>query len=69
MKRGHKAVPNLITLLVALACFVAPPARPAFAQDIIDEWATVQVPPPPELMKVMVDPKTTDPVQQAGVLQ
>jgi nicotinamidase-related amidase len=59
MKRGHGSVPNLITLLVALACFGEPLARLANAQDIIDDWEKVQVPPPPELKKVTVDPMTT----------
>jgi isochorismatase family protein len=58
MKRRHKLRPNLIAFLLILACFGAV-ARRANAQDIIDEWASVQIPPPPELKKVTVDPKTT----------
>jgi nicotinamidase-related amidase len=32
---------------------------PLSAQSVIDEWATVQAPPPPPLSKVTVDPRTT----------
>lgn len=59
MMRGRKSLPNLIALLLALACLVGPLARPANARDIIDDWANVQVPQPPELKKVTIDPKTT----------
>ena len=34
-------------------------AAPALAQTIVDEWATVKVPPAPELRSVTVEPKTT----------
>jgi len=34
-------------------------AAPSSAATIIDEWATVKVPPPPELKSVTLDPKTT----------
>jgi len=33
--------------------------RPASAQDVIAEWNSVKMPPPPELKDVTVDPKTT----------
>ena len=33
--------------------------QPASAQTIVDEWASVQAPPPPALKPVTVDPKTT----------
>jgi nicotinamidase-related amidase len=59
MKRGHRSVPNLITLLAAWACLGGRLALPANAQDIIEEWGSVQVPPPPELKQVTVDPRTT----------
>jgi nicotinamidase-related amidase len=46
--------PKLLTaVLLALA-----PIAPATAQTIIDDWANVKVPPPPELKSVTVDPKT-----------
>jgi nicotinamidase-related amidase len=34
-------------------------SRPLSAQSIIEEWATVPVPPPPPLSQVVVDPQTT----------
>jgi hypothetical protein len=52
MKRGLK-LGTMITLLPILACIAGN------GQDIIDDWANVQVPPSPELKKVTVDPKTT----------
>ncbi|HEX5801551.1 MAG TPA: isochorismatase family protein [Azospira sp.] len=39
----------------ALALFAAS----ASAQTIVDEWAEVKAPPPPELKAVTIDPKTT----------
>ncbi len=39
-----------------VTCIVAPSAQ---AKTIIDEWASVKVPPPPALHAVTVDPKTT----------
>jgi nicotinamidase-related amidase len=44
------------TLLAAIASFAAPPAG---ANDIIAEWSSVKLPPPPQLKPVTVDPKTT----------
>jgi nicotinamidase-related amidase len=47
-------------LIAALAAvFIAALAIPAQAATIIDEWASVKVPPAPELKPVTVDPKTT----------
>lgn len=43
-------------VLAAVANFGTLPAR---AQTIVDEWSSVKMPPPPELKKVKVDPKTT----------
>ena len=34
-------------------------AVPSSAATIIDEWAEVKAPPPPELKSVTLDPKTT----------
>jgi nicotinamidase-related amidase len=44
--------------LAALAAVLSYGA-PSSAETIIDEWATVKVPPPPELKSVTLDPKTT----------
>jgi len=34
-------------------------ALPARATDVIAEWSTIQIPPPPTLKPVTVDPKST----------
>jgi nicotinamidase-related amidase len=46
-------------LTAALACLIGFFAGPAFGQNIIDQWSQVQVPPPPELKKVTIEPKST----------
>lgn len=46
-------------LTAALACLIGILAGPAFGQDIIDQWSQVQAPPPPELKKVTIEPKST----------
>jgi len=45
----------LVATLMTGATYVCP----ARAATIIDEWASVKAPPPPELKPVTVDPKTT----------
>ena len=44
--------------LAALAAVLSY-AVPSSAETIIDEWANIKVPPPPELKRVTLDPKTT----------
>jgi nicotinamidase-related amidase len=44
------------TIAAAIATFGA---VPAFANDVTTEWASVKLPPAPELKPVTVDPKTT----------
>jgi len=44
--------------LVALAAVLSH-AAPALAQTIIDEWSSIQAPPPPALKSVTLAPKTT----------
>ena len=44
--------------LAALAAVLSY-AVPSSAETIIDEWANIKVPPPPELKSVTLDPKTT----------
>jgi nicotinamidase-related amidase len=47
-------------LIAALAAaYVAICALPAHATDVVDEWASVKLPPVPELKAVTIDPKTT----------
>ena len=43
----------------ALAIAVVFTTLPASAGDIVTDWATVKLPPPPELKPVTVDPRTT----------
>ncbi|MBX6329776.1 MAG: isochorismatase family protein [Pseudolabrys sp.] len=45
--------------LIAAALAAMIPALPALASDIVEEWAGVKAPPPPQLKPVTVDPKTT----------
>jgi len=54
MNSAHMRV-ALVALAVGMT-FSAPAAR---AANIVEEWATVTAPPPPELKPVTLDPKTT----------
>jgi nicotinamidase-related amidase len=56
MVRGRNSLPNWIALLLASAYLVGPLAN---AQDIIDDWDNVKVPPPSALENVTVAPNTT----------
>ena len=51
--------PKRIFLTWALAVAITLAGTPAFAQTIVDEWATVKAPPAPELKPVTIDPKDT----------
>ncbi len=44
------------SMAVATSSYAAMPAR---ATDVVAEWSTIQMPPPPTLKPVTVDPKTT----------
>jgi nicotinamidase-related amidase len=48
-----------IVVLCLLAASLISAHSPASAQNIIDEWNSVKVPPAPELKPVTMDPKTT----------
>jgi nicotinamidase-related amidase len=54
---GRKLGKNGRVFVVAFFSSVI--AVPASAQNIIDQWSDVRVPPPPELKKVTIDPKST----------
>jgi nicotinamidase-related amidase len=46
--------------LIVISFILCPGVVPALSQTIVDEWATVQAPKPPELKPVKIDdPKTT----------
>ncbi|HUI15627.1 MAG TPA: isochorismatase family cysteine hydrolase [Xanthobacteraceae bacterium] len=47
------------SIALVLAALVSLAAAPASAQTVIDNWADIKAPPPPELKPVTVDPKTT----------
>ena len=47
-----------VAALAALAAVLSY-AVPSSAETIIDEWANIKVPPPPELKSLTLDPKTT----------
>lgn len=44
---------------IALAAAVGMAAAPAFAGNVIEDWASIKLPPAPQLKAVTVDPKTT----------
>ncbi|MET4247239.1 isochorismatase family protein [Bradyrhizobium sp. LA6.7] len=50
---------NITTFCAGLVLAAAVAAGSALAQGILNDWKSVQAPPPPPLMRVMVDPKTT----------
>jgi nicotinamidase-related amidase len=45
--------------MACAAALLVPAVRSASAQGVIDQWRSVQVPPPPELKPVTVDPANT----------
>jgi len=52
-----RALVSVLALAAAASVGIAP--LTASAQTIIDEWANVKAPPPPQLKDVTADPKTT----------
>ena len=59
MKTIQKNVCRLGALLICCFCAIGLFYLPASAQNIVDEWSSVQAPPAPELKYVTVDPKVT----------
>ncbi len=55
----RKKLPGLAAIALGVLALGTGLSTPATAQTIIDEWATVKAPPPPELKPVMIDPKVT----------
>jgi nicotinamidase-related amidase len=56
MRSAVRGCGVLVFVFCAILAFGTAPAR---AQSVIDEWATVKAPPPPELKSVTIDPKKT----------
>jgi nicotinamidase-related amidase len=52
-------LPRRLAPLLALLLASVAGALPAGAATIVDEWASVQAPPPPIVVPAQVDPKTT----------
>jgi hypothetical protein len=50
---------TLTALAIGVGLLLWQGAVPISAQTIVDEWATVKAPKPPELKSVTLDPKTT----------
>jgi nicotinamidase-related amidase len=60
MGETMKQVGQLAIGVAALAVAVAGvPVSPVYGQTVIDQWASVKAPAPPELKPVTIDPKTT----------
>jgi nicotinamidase-related amidase len=57
MTSTRRLLRRLGLVAATIACAIA--LSPASAQTIIDEWASVKAPPPPELKPVTADVKTT----------
>jgi nicotinamidase-related amidase len=49
----------LLAMTASAGCLVALSAHSVVAQTIVDEWASVKAPPPPELKPVSLEAKTT----------
>ncbi len=59
MKTGSKIALRPLIFAAFGCAVIAMVALPAFAETIVDEWATVKAPPPPKLEHLTVNPKTT----------
>ena len=57
MKRLLTIMANVASAIFLASAAIPPPS--ALAQTIVDEWASVKVPPAPELKRVTIDPKVT----------
>ena len=57
-ERGNMSCIRYLLTSAALAVFLCH-AAPSSAQTIIDEWASIKTPAPPELKTVTLEPKTT----------
>ncbi|HEY5065988.1 MAG TPA: isochorismatase family protein [Xanthobacteraceae bacterium] len=55
----RRKVSRVFTTIALAAAAVGMAAAPAFAGNVIDDWASIKTPPAPQLKAVTVDPKTT----------
>ena len=55
----RRKVSCVFTAIALVAAAVGMAAAPAFAGNVIDDWASIKTPPAPQLKAVTVDPKTT----------
>jgi nicotinamidase-related amidase len=55
----HRYFSGRVARAIAFGSLLALFVTEAQAQTVIDEWAGVQIPPPPELKKITVEPQTT----------
>ena len=55
----RRKVSRVFTAIALAAAAVGMAAAPAFAGNVIDDWASIKTPPAPQLKTVTVDPKTT----------
>jgi nicotinamidase-related amidase len=59
MSKMHGYLLIAVSMLAAVVFSAALTVAPAHAEDIVQQWSTVKLPPPPALKPVTVDPKTT----------
>jgi nicotinamidase-related amidase len=50
---------GLVSAIAVVVAAALAPAIPAYAANVIDDWANIKAPPPPQLQSVTVDPQTT----------
>jgi nicotinamidase-related amidase len=55
----QRKVSCVFTTIALVAAAVGMAAAPAFAGNVIEDWASIKLPPAPQLKAVTVDPKTT----------
>jgi nicotinamidase-related amidase len=54
----RRKVSRVFTAIALAAAAVGMAAAPAFAGNVIEDWASIKLPPAPQLKAVTVDPKT-----------
>jgi nicotinamidase-related amidase len=59
MQGTLRTIQGCVLCVITLLAMLVMAADPSRAQSVIDEWASVKAPPPPELKKVTIDSKKT----------